>query len=228
MLVKTRGVVLRFIKYQESSIIVNIYTEALGLQSYIVNGIRSSRSKKNKIALYQPLTLLDLVVYFREEKQLHRLTEAKCRHPFYSIPLNPKKSAIVLFLVEVLGKSLKEQIENKELFSFIWNALRRLDSEKKYPENFHLVFIVKLAKYLGFAPQNSYEIYAELKNEMDTDLTDESILVDKLLTCDFETTPTMSVRQRIKILKVLLSLYQLHIEHFGNIKSLKVLNQVFR
>ena len=81
MLHKTQGVVFRFTNYSETSIIVNIFTSAFGLQSYIVNGARG-KSGKGKIALYQPLTLLDLVVYHRENASILRIKEVKCIHPY--------------------------------------------------------------------------------------------------------------------------------------------------
>ena len=230
MLVKTRGVVLKFIKYRESSIIVRIYTETLGLQSYLINGVRSSRSKRNKIALYQPLTLLDLVVYFREEKQLQRLSEAKCNNPFVTIPLNPKKSAVVLFLVEILGKTLKEPSGNPELFEFIWDSLKRFDDVDFPFENFHLIFLVKLAKFLGFAPQNASEIYEELRHKLDSHWpsSNEGDLMNHLLNGEMSDTPTLSNKLRSNLLTILLTLFQVHVEHFGSVKSVQVLNQIFR
>src|SRR6187200_113375 len=101
MLHKTRGVVFRFTKYGESSIIVNIFTEMFGLQSYIVNGVRS-RTVKSRIALYQPLTLLDLVVYHRENANINRIKEVKCLYPYQSIPTDIKKSALAIFIMEVI------------------------------------------------------------------------------------------------------------------------------
>ena len=230
MLVKTKGVVLKFIKYRETSIIVNIYTETHGLQSYIINGIRSSRSKRNKIALYQPLTLLDLVVYYREGKALQRLSETRIGHPFYTIPIDPKKSAIALFLVEVLSKTLREQTQNKELFNFIWNSLLQFDVGGFAGENFHLLFILKLTRYLGFNPRNAAEIQSELKDQLGQSWVQskEALLLNQMLGCDYANAPAISNLQRIEILKVLLSFYQLHVEQFGNINSVKVLNQVFR
>ena len=230
MLVKTRGIVLKFIKYRETSIIVNIYTENLGLQGYIVNGIRSSRSKRNRIALYQPLTLLDLVVYYREDKQLQRLSEAKCNHPFYSIPLRPKKSAIALFMVEVLSKSLKEQSENKALFRFIWDSILMFDVGKVVEESFHLVFLVQLSQFLGFRPANAKEMYQELKNELNVAWlnSNEANIMDDLLNSGYPNPPQMNNGQRADLLKILLSHYRWHLDQFGTVKSLSVLNQVFR
>jgi DNA repair protein RecO (recombination protein O) len=83
MLHKTRGIGLSYLRYRESSIITKIYTEAFGIQTYIVNGVRSSKSKNNRIALFQPLTLLDMVVYHKnKEDTVHRISELKCYAPF--------------------------------------------------------------------------------------------------------------------------------------------------
>jgi DNA repair protein RecO (recombination protein O) len=168
------------------------------------------------------------VVYFREDKQLQRLSEAKCNHPFVSIPLNPRKSAIVLFLVEILSKTLKEQSGNMELFRFIWDALLWLDTNNRI-ENFHLVFLVKLAKYLGFSPHNAKEVYEELKYQLDPQWTmsDEAGLMNQLLHSEVAKTPVLTGKQRSSLLAILITLYQAHVEHFGSIKSVKVLNQIF-
>lgn len=230
MLIKTRGVVLKFIKYRDTSIIVNIYTESQGLQSYIVNGVRSARSKRNKIAFYQPLTLLELVVYYRDGRSLNRLSETRCSHPFYSISINPKKSAIALFMVEILSKTLKEQTQSQELFDFIWRSILQFDDEVYSPENFHLIFLVKLSRYLGFMPRNSYELFEELKTELDYNWVNstEANRMNQLLSCDYLTAPLLNNKQRMESLNILLSLYRVHVEQFGIAKSVKILNQVFR
>src|SRR3954469_12504744 len=108
MLHKTRGVVFRFTKYGETSIIVNIFTELFGLQSYIVNGVRS-KSAKNKIALFQPLTLLDLVVYHRENANILRIKEVKCLRAYQDLTSDIKKSSIAMFINEILNKAVKDQ-----------------------------------------------------------------------------------------------------------------------
>ena len=91
MLHKTKGIVLNFVKFKETSVIVKIYTEKFGLQSYIENGVRSSKSK-NKIALFQPLTQLELVVYHDPKKEINRISEIRCILPYKSIPFEIKKS----------------------------------------------------------------------------------------------------------------------------------------
>src|SRR4051812_34859696 len=146
MLFKTGGIVLNYIKYKETSIICKIYTEAFGLQSYIINGIRNNKAK-NKIALFQTLTLLDLVVYNRPNSSLNRISEIKCHYPFKSIPFDLRKTTIALFLSEILNKTLKEQAENEDLFSFLKNSIKFLDKADENFENFHLQFLIKLSGY---------------------------------------------------------------------------------
>ena len=229
MIIKTRGLVLKFIRYRETSIIVNIYTEALGIQSYIVNSVRSARSKKAKIALYQPLTLLDLVVYHKEKSQLQRISEAKCLVPFTSIPINHKKAAIALFLVEVLGKTLKEQAENQPLFTFLWESIRSFDQLDDFVENFHLIFLFKLSHYLGFGADSARELVTQLQAQPTAPTITDSDWqgLEALVGSNYGHTLTLSNKQRQKLLQILLSFYQWHVEQFAPIKSLPVLNQIF-
>lgn len=229
MIIKTRGIVLKYIRYRETSIIVNIYTESLGLQGYIVNSVRSARSKGSRIAVYQPLTLLDLVVYFREKKQLQRISEVKCAHPFNSIPINPKKSAIALFIMEILGKTLKEQTGNAPLFNFLWESVLYFDHAIEGIGNFHLVFLVKLSDYLGFGTQAAREIEDQIRQIPNAPVLsrEESDLLRKLLNSKYSSAPSLTHPQRQNLLQALLHFYQWHVERFAPIKSLPVLNQVF-
>src|SRR5690606_807355 len=123
MISKTRGIVFRFTRFRESSIIVSIFTEVFGLQSYMVNGVRSARPSGNKIALFQPLTLLDMVVYHRENANINRTREVKCLYPSHTLATDIRKSSISLFVCEILNKTVKEEAQSKEIFDFIFNSL---------------------------------------------------------------------------------------------------------
>ena len=98
---KTRGLVINNMRYRETSLLITIYTAEFGIASYIENGVRSAKAK-HKMALFQPLTLLDLEVYHKPGKGLHRISEAKCYYPYQQIPFDIIKSSIALFLSEVL------------------------------------------------------------------------------------------------------------------------------
>src|SRR5258708_7426489 len=146
MLHKTRGIVFRFTKYGETSIIVTIFTELFGLQTYIVNGVRS-KNPKGKIALYQPLTLLDLVVYYKENANILRIKEVRCTHQYVSISTDIRKSTQALFLSEMINKAVKEQSHAAEICSFLFDSFEVLDRLTGNFENFHLVFLIKLSRF---------------------------------------------------------------------------------
>jgi DNA repair protein RecO (recombination protein O) len=221
MLHKTRGVVFRFTRYGESSIIVNIFTAQFGLQGYIVKGVRA-RSAKGKIALYQPLTLLDLVVYHRENANLMHIREAKCIHLYETIHRDLNKTSIALFINEVLNKAVKEQSHAEDLCEFLIQSLIALDQSGN-ASNFHLRFLVQLSKWLGFQPVTAEEVTEGRKLEPAL----ESALTD-LLQADDTTELSFDNEQRRALLDVLVFFYARHIDGFGHLKSVSVLREILQ
>jgi len=219
VLAHTTGVVFRFVKYGETSIIVTIFTSQFGLQTYIVNGARS-KSGKGKIALYQPLTLLDLVVYHKESATIMRIKEAKCIYAFQHISNDVNKTTIALFIEELINKSIKEEAHAGELCDFLIESLVTLDKIDK-PENFHLIFMVKLSRHLGFQPQGPAEVLGgrvmDYEEESSLDLILRSALTDHV---------ALTNTQRRSVLDALLRFYSMHIENFGQMRSLSVLREI--
>lgn len=220
MIQKTRGIVFRFTRYGETSIIVTIFTEAFGIQSYIVNGVRS-KTAKNKIALYQPLTLVNLVVYHRENANLERIKEINCFHPYHSLTVDIKKSTIAMFITELLNKTVKEESHAGNVFQFVVDALVTIDSLDRNVENAHLLFLIKLSRYLGFGPQFANEVLGGR-------VTDEAteFILQKLLTSNFDAMIPITSDQRKQLLDLLLKFYAEHLENFGELKSVQVLREV--
>lgn len=225
MLNKSKGIVINYVKYKETSIIVKIYTEEFGIQTYIENGVRSSRSK-NKIALFQPLTLLDLVIYHKEGKDIQRIAEIKCNHPFHEIPYQIAKSSIAMFITEILVKTLKEEMANKQLFAFVNDSIVWLDEAQDHFQNFHLQFLLKLSAYLGFLPETAQEMADELALHGLT-IQDKSVVIaiESLLVSEYDRPPLLTLTQRNTILAITLQWFHLHIESMGEIKSLAVLKE---
>jgi DNA repair protein RecO (recombination protein O) len=219
MLHKTQGVVFRFTKYGESSIIVNIFTDMFGLQSYIVNGVRS-RTTKSRIALYQPLTLLDLVVYHRENANINRIKEIKCLYPYQSIHLDNKKSGVALFLNEVINKTIKEESHAEEICGFMIKSFVTLDQMESQVENFHLRFLLKLSRHLGFGAYKTNEILGPRIIDAST----EQLLAD-LIDSDYPDVMTISNSQRRELLDILLRFYSDHVP-LGEVRSVQVLRDV--
>lgn len=219
MLNKTRGIVFRLTPYGETSVIINVFTELFGLQSYIVNGVRN-KSARSKIALYQPLTLLDMVVYHKENAGILRIKEASCAHPYHTLTVDHKKSSIAIFINEILNKTVKEQSHVQELCDFIFDSLIALDRLPTQVENFHLIFLLRLSKHLGFGPENTIEIGALMLNEK------EDYVLDQLLTANYDSVIRLTNEQRRNILEGLLRFYASHVDSLGTIKSVQVLREV--
>jgi len=222
MLHKTQGVVFRFTNYSETSIIVNIFTAAFGLQSYIVNGVRG-KSGKGKIALYQPLTLLDLVVYHRENASVLRIKEVKCIHPYQSITSDFRKSTIALFLHEIVNKTVKDQSHARELCEFLIQSFTHFDLQQTNVENFHLIFLIRLSQHLGFRPTELAELMGG-----SFALDEEENILTKLLVSNYADVITMTNMQRRNILDLLIRFYVSHSDGFGELKSLPVVRELIQ
>lgn len=219
MLHKTRGIVFRFTKYSETSIIVTIFTESFGLQSYIVNGVRS-KSSKNKIALFQPLTLLDLVVYHRENADILRIKEVRCLYAFQTIHQDIRKSTIALFLSEILNRAVKDQSHAEEIGEFIIDSLTALD-QLPHVENFHLIFLLKLSRFLGFGPQT----HADFQDGWVLSKA-EGDLLKELIDAGYDSPIKIGYAERKNILDALLRFYASHVENLGEIRSVEVLKEI--
>jgi len=237
MLHKTRGIVFKTTDYGESSVIVQIFTEKFGLQSYIINGVKKPRAKISRNML-QPLHLLDLVVYHKSTGQVQRISELRNSPVLQSIPYNVIKSSIVLFLNEVLYKAVKQQSAEENLFDFIFNAIEWLDNQTEGLANFHLLFLTRLTRYLGFYPdQASNADYFDMKNGVFSKYKPEGFSYlspphtqnfYSLLQCSFENLGLLKFGndERRYLVQKLLEYYALHIESFGNIRSHEILEEV--
>ncbi len=236
MLVKTKAIVISSLKYQEKSLIVKCFTLSDGLKSYFVRDAFSSRRGNQKIAYFQPLTLLEIEAVHKNKGTLEQLKEIKIDTPFQTIPSNIFKSTIALFLSEMLHHSIHEEEKNEPLFTFLETALHWLDHHDEIA-NFHLILLLEMTKHLGFYPDisetNSH--YFDKTEGVFTpfptssSLTEhETQLLKKLLHLKFDTNQkTFHVIERQILLKILIDYYSVHLDGFKKPKSLEVLKAVF-
>lgn len=240
MISKTRGIVLHRIRYSESSIIAKIYTEQLGLCSCLVQGARKKTSA-TKANLLQPLSLIELVMYHKETSGLQRVKELKSGYLLFSVQSDMAKTAIALFLSEMLVRSIREETPNKSLFDFLYESVKALDAVGN-PASFHLLFLVKLSKFLGFYPHGERSgkktffnlpegMFANEKPNHTHYLDPEfSALLRQLMSMDFDQLKNFSVdgRTRKILLEKIIDYYRLHLTGFHEIKSQGVLETVLR
>ncbi|MBK6283291.1 MAG: DNA repair protein RecO [Draconibacterium sp.] len=241
MLVTTEGIVLHFIKYGESSVIATIFTRDFGRQSYMVNAARSRKSQ-NKSNLLQPLFLVDLVAYQKPTHELHRIKELKSNQVYQNIPFNITKSSLVIFIAEVLYKSINEQESYPEMYDFIKNSLLYFDLMETGSSNFHLWFLFRLTEYLGFFPETNrvgFEGWFDMKKGeivhfqpshpfyANKEATEYLMKLSSLKLHEISEF-IVSRAMRDTLITVMVDYYQLHFEDLGEIKSLNVLREVFK
>lgn len=239
----TNGIVLRTVKYGETSVIVTIFTELFGVQSYLVNGVRtSSRKGSGKANLFQPTSILDMIVYHNELKQLQRIKEFRWGFLYQHILSDVRKNAVALFMVELLTKCLKQPEANPDLFHFAEDSFLHLDkASDAVTANFPLFFALHLPVFFGFRFSDNYsESYPFLDLREGEFLKDQPghphFLDDKQA---FVTSQLLKVQQpeelediklnhdfRRNLLFVYETYYALHIQDFGTMRTLPVLREI--
>lgn len=240
MHVATEGIVLHFIKYGESSVITTIFTREFGRQSYIVNAARSRKSK-NKVGLLQPCFLVDIEAYQKKTRDIQRIKTLKSNRVYQNIPFDITKSTQAIFLAEILYKTIHEQESYPELFDFIKNALQYFDLMEDGWSNFHLFFLLRLSEYMGFMPDTTkvgFEGWFDMRKGAivpfepphpmyaNKEATEYLIQLSQLKINELDQLK-ISRSMRDTLLSTLLNYYQLHFEDLGEIKSIKVLKEIF-
>ena len=239
MLHQTRGIALHATKFSETSSVVKIYTELFGLQSYLVKGLRKQHARIRQ-GLFQPLTLLDLVVYHKENHSLQSLKEVQHSFPYKSIPFDIRKSSIALFINELIYKTIHEEEPHPELFAFLHGTCLHLDSAGGNLYDFHLVFALQLTRYLGCMPQLNFSGKTPFLNLREgtfqetipehTDYLDAAtsqIVFDLLMIPESASSSLQyPIKTRDMILEAILVYYHYHVPGFRKMQSHHVLHAV--
>lgn len=240
---KTKGIVLRSVKYGETSVVVSIFTSLFGVQSYLVSGVRTATKKgTGKANLFQPAAILDLVVYHHENKQLNRIKEFRWGYIYQHVFSDVPKNAVALFMTELLGKCLKQPESNPELFEFTEDVFENLDrSLGTVMANLPLFFALHLPVHFGFRMDDNYTeqlTYLDLREGMFVAEQPmhphflepkESAIVSQLLkVMQPEELAEIKLGHDFRryLLQRLETFYALHIQDFGTMKSLPVLREI--
>ena len=238
MLITTNAIVLSKLKYRDNDLIVKCYTQQLGVVSFLLRGVLKSKKGSTKVAYFQLLSQLQIMFLHKNNRSLQSIKDTKLNCIYTSLHSHVLKSAIVMFLSEVLTNTLQEEEQNETLFSYLENTLLWLDSQSEYA-NFHLLFLLKLTKYLGFHPDTTNIEYPffdlsegkfELKSNNRYSVSSENLaLLKQLLGTTFDglSNVKISAKQRQSFLSMMLLYFELHLGSFKTPKSLQVFNQVF-
>ena len=240
MLTKTHAIVLHTIKYGETRIIVDMFTRTHGRLSFIVNIPKSIKAKTKK-QFFQPLNILEIEVDVRQKVQLQKLSDVRLAMPFSSIPFNPHKLSISLFIAEFLYYALRSEQQNALLYDYVESSILWLDSQEERYANFHLVFLMRLSRFLGFYPNlEHYQTgdYFDLRESMflptpplhrDFLYPQEAEKVQLMMRMDYPTMHLfkMTHQERNRLLEVTITYYRLHLTDFPELKSIAVLQELY-
>lgn len=232
---KSEGIILRTIKYSESSIIVDIYTKVKGLRSFIVSGLNSKKNK-SKSSCFRHLNIVNIVAYDKTNGSLARIKEFGISYYYKSLTYDVTKSSIGLFAIEVCRSSIKELEPNESLYDYIYETLIKLDTVEHNLALEPIYFTLGLMSHIGITPDNNWSnknIYFDVLNgRFDctlneySELEEISKLISQLLSSSRD---KVSIKKlyRDKILDIILKYYQIHIDGFKSLKSVDVLREIF-
>jgi len=239
---KTRGIVLRSIKYGETSLVVTIFTELFGIQTYMVNGVRSSKKNGNRAQFFQPTAILDLVVYHNDNKSMHRIADFSWACLYQELLQDVVKNCIASYMTELIHKCLKQPEANPDLYHFCEESLLQLDTAgKTVAANFPLFFTLHLAHFFGFRITDNHDAANTVLDLLEGGFTDQqpvhphfmeganaeltATLLKVMQPAELEELKLNRSERRLLLVRYL-EYYALHISDFGQMKTLLVLHEV--
>jgi DNA repair protein RecO (recombination protein O) len=236
MLYTTRAIILHYQKYNDKSLVVKAYTQADGLKTLFVR-----MNSKIGLSYFQPLTLLNIVSYKKENNNMQNLKEVSLAEPWHSISGNIIKGSLAVFMAEVFIKSVKHEEKDDDLFSFLETTTRNLEHAKDIPALFPHAYLIGLSRFLGFLPTEPPEgatLYFDLmvgeftstipNHPHYTDSTETALLaqcINWYLSEGAAHFHPDKARRELLLLR-LLEYYRIHIESMGTIKSHLILKEV--
>ena len=237
---KTKAIVLRTVKYGEGGLVVDMLTEKMGRVSFMVK-LPSSRKKGIHKQLFMPLSLVEVDFDFRAKASLQRLRDIRMAVPLTGIALHPHKLAVAMFLAEFLLHATRDENDNGPLFSFVSISLEWLEGVESGFANFHLIFMIRLSRFIGFFPNTdgaSEGKYFDLLGACFTSspplhghflVPEEAAKISLLMRLNYKTMHlcAMTRAERNRCTEVILEYYRLHVPGFPALRSLEVLRQLF-
>lgn len=233
MLLSTKGIVFKTIKFQETSLIVKIFTASHGVQTFMVKGVRSTKAN-GKAGVFQPGMLLDIVMNYQESKQFNHLREYRSLVVYSTVMDDVRKSSVLMFLIEVLEQCIEENSEDDRLYAFIEQSLINFDQHPFDPD-FHVHFLLEFMKHLGIYPRGRQSSALPYFNIKEGEFTDR--LLSKEFICSVEASsllnsvltnqpPQLKRVDRQQLTHLILDYFGFHIEKYRGAKSLSILETV--
>lgn len=147
-IVTTSAVVLRSVKFQESSRIVTFYTERFGRLAGIVKGARKSPGRFG--SSLQPMAQVTLVVYRKPGREVQTVSQCDLATAYRRIPVDLGRMATGMQMIELVSMAARHEEENPELYALLSRSLIELDGETDPGRTLLYRFELALAAIMGF------------------------------------------------------------------------------
>ncbi len=235
--IKTEGIVLSCVKYGDNGVIINVLTQLVGRQSYMLR--LTGRNRRSVLPLMQPMSIVSLEAVHSPRASVQRIVEVHIGQPLAQLPFDPIKRSIGLFVTELLLKSLRTEIPDENFYLFVRNSILALDEGIAGEYNFHLYFMWKLMRMLGFEPDVSDSVYGVFDmvdgcfvsrmpihrhtisgDDVQLWLTLSQLSLDNLSSVKLNRT------QRQRMISLMEQFYALHIPSFSGLNAASILAQI--
>ena len=240
MIINTKAVVLRTIKYGDASVVADLLTEEMGRMAFIVRIPKTQKAKVRK-QFFQPLSVIEIMFDHRPKASLQRISDARMAMPFLSIPFDPVKLSISLFLAEFIYYSTRDEQLNRPLFQYVVNSIAWLDAAVGDYANFHLVFMMRLSRFIGFYPNldaTDDTCYFDLRSAsfcrqapLHSDFLQpaEAGRISTLMRMYYESMRLFRLNRqdRNRITEIILAYYRLHVPNMPDLQSFSVMRELF-
>ena len=222
---KIRGIVLRTVKYKDTDLIVDLFTENYGRMSFVTTVAHGRRRQGGASAFWRPLNCVEFVADLHAANRLARPRDVRLYINYGDIPYSATKSMLSLFLAEFLSYTLREQQADDPLYGYLEHSLQWLDAAAGGSvANFHLCFLMRLTRFVGIGVDD-----ARASGLTSLVQPSEQPYVPLMLRMTFANLHRfrLSRAQRQRMLEVIQAYYRLHLPAFPDLRSLDVLREVF-
>lgn len=240
MQIKTEGIVLSNVRYNDKYSLVHLYTRQAGRVVYMVHRPKG-KSSKMATSMFSPMNILSIDAEHLPNRDIHRIKEARILLPLQSIPQDMGKTAIVFFLSEFLSKVLKDGNDCSLIYDFVSESVKVLEISERGISNFHIVFLLKLIGLLGFSPnlENYHsgcrfdlmagEFISHIPTHKHFISPEESIVLARLARIHYGNMHHFAFNRgdRNIIIRHILNFYRLHVQNFSELKSPDILSELF-
>ncbi len=240
MLTKTTAIVLHSLKYGDKKVFVNVFSREYGMIAFACS--TSSRTKgKNKANYFQPLNIVEIEFDMKPKAEIHTMKDIRIVYPAKSIPFDPYKLSISIFLAEFVRYALMNEQKNVPIYDYVAASIQWLDNAEKDFANFHIIFMVKMSQFIGFFPNlDDYfpGSWFDLRDGSFTPLIPkhkevirpaDATAIPTLARLSYSTMHLlkMSRNERNQCTEGILTYYKLHLPDFPELKSFAVMRELF-